>query len=169
MTTAGYSAYACSSQNPRTHPPRTDVAGRTGSKMQTYLAITAHDRGCEVWCLLRLLDAAKARGFSVIVRAVQSSESSLLPLRVGGLGASAARRANDPRQARQRARTGAGRAAHSASSTLTDPMAKFRRAVERRLAHAPRFLRHYRNRRQIGCTPGVAFRSARERMRQPHP
>jgi hypothetical protein len=46
-------------------------------------------------------------------------------------------------------------------------MAKLRRAVERRLAYAPRFLRNYRNRRQIGCTPAVAFRSARERMRQP--
>ena len=29
---------------------------------------------------------------------------------------------------------------------------------ERRLAYAPRFLRHYQHRRQIGCTPGVAFR-----------
>ena len=48
-------------------------------------------------------------------------------------------------------------------------MAKLRRAVERRLAYAPRFLRHYRNRRQLGCTPAVAFRSARERMRQPPP
>lgn len=65
--------------------------------------------------------------------------------------------------------TGTGRAVRSASSTLTDPMAKFRRAVERRLAYAPRFLRHYQHRRQIGCTPAVAFRSARERMRQPHP
>ena len=48
-------------------------------------------------------------------------------------------------------------------------MAKLRRAVERRLAYAPRFLRHYRNRRQFGCAPAVAFRSARERMRQPPP
>jgi hypothetical protein len=54
------------------------------------------------------------------------------------------------------------------SSTLTNPMAKFRRAFERRLAYPPRFLRHYQHRRQIGCTPVVAFRSARQRMRQPH-
>jgi hypothetical protein len=49
------------------------------------------------------------------------------------------------------------------------PMAKFRRAFERRLAYPRRFLRHYQHRRQIGCTPAVAFRSARQRMRQPHP
>ena len=43
---------------------------------------------------------------------------------------SAARRADDPRQARLLARTGAGRAAHSVSSTLTNPMTKLRRAVD---------------------------------------
>jgi hypothetical protein len=59
--------------------------------------------------------------------------------------------------------------ARGVSSTLTDPMARLWRAVRWRLAYGPRFLRHYRNRRQIGCSPGVAFRSARERMRQPRP
>jgi len=49
------------------------------------------------------------------------------------------------------------------------PMATLRRSVWRRLAYGPRFLRHYRNRRQIGSSPAHAFRSARERMRKPDP
>lgn len=94
---------------------------------------------------------------------------SPVPLRVRGLGRlgctpSARSAASSPARS-----TAAGRAARRVTSTLTNPMTKLRRAVERRLAYAPRFLRHYQHRRQIGCTPAVAFRSARERMRQPHP
>ena len=59
--------------------------------------------------------------------------------------------------------------ASGVSSTLTDPMASLWRAVRWRLTYGPRFLRHYRNRRQIGSTPTHAFRSARERMRKPDP
>ena len=43
-------------------------------------------QAAEVWCVLSLLDAANARGFTVIVRAVQSSEWSVLPLRVRWTG-----------------------------------------------------------------------------------
>ena len=85
MTTDGPSGCACSSQNLRTHAPAPGGAGHTDSQRAVHLAITADDPGCEVWCVLRLLDAANARGFTVIVRAVQSSEWSVLPLRVDGL------------------------------------------------------------------------------------
>ena len=60
MTTAGCSACACSSQNPRPIR-RAPAAPAAPIANADYLAITAHDRGCEVWCLLRPLDAAKAR------------------------------------------------------------------------------------------------------------
>jgi hypothetical protein len=46
-------------------------------------------------------------------------------------------------------------------------MARLRRSVSQRLSYGPRFLGHYRNRRQIGSAPRQAFRSARERMRKP--
>jgi hypothetical protein len=49
------------------------------------------------------------------------------------------------------------------------PKANLRRAVQQRPAHAPRLLRHHQHQRQIRSTPTVAFHSARERMRQPHP
>ena len=90
-----------------------------------HLAITADDPGCEVWRVLGLLDAAKARGFTIIVRAVQSSGNarSCRSASVDRV-VSAARRADDPRQARLRARTGAGRAARCVSSTLTEPHGK---------------------------------------------
>ena len=66
-----------------------------------HFAITADDRGCEVWCVLRPLDAAKAHGFTVIVRAVQSSGNgrSCRSASVDWI-VSAARRADDLRQAR---------------------------------------------------------------------
>ena len=94
---------------------------------------------------------------------------SPVPLRVRGLGRLGCTPSGRSAASSPARSTGAGRAARRVTSTLTNPMTKLRRAVERRLAYAPRFLRHYQHRRQIGCTPAVAFRSARERMRQPHP
>ena len=94
---------------------------------------------------------------------------SPVPLRVRGLGRLGCTPSGRSAASSPARSTAAGRAARSVTSTLTNPMTKLRRAVERRLAYAPRFLRHYQHRRQIGCTPAVAFRSARERMRQPHP
>jgi hypothetical protein len=122
--------------------------------------------------LVRALVARRGEGAPVEhhrSRDAVKRQWSLLPLRVrrlGRLGCTPSGRSAPSLPARS---TGAGRAARRVTSTLTNPMTKLRRAVERRLAYAPRFLRHYQHRRQIGCTPTVAFRSARERMRQPHP
>jgi hypothetical protein len=44
-------------------------------------------------------------------------------------------------------------------------MSGFRQGVEHRLIYIPRFIHHFKQRRQLGQSLGPAFRSARERMR----
>ncbi len=48
-------------------------------------------------------------------------------------------------------------------------MDAIRREFYSRLTYGPRFVRHYRHRRQAGYSVGRAVRSARRRMRQPGP
>ncbi len=123
MTGAGCSAFACSSQNPRTHPPRPGGAGRTGSQAQYNSRPRRMTEGVKSGacsgCSTRRRRAGSQPSFAQCSRA---NDRSCRSASVDWV-ASAARRADDPRQALLRARTGAGLAAHSASSTLTDPMA----------------------------------------------
>ena len=44
-------------------------------------------------------------------------------------------------------------------------MSGLRQGVGRRLPYIPRFIHHFKQRRQLGQSVGQAFRSARERMR----
>jgi hypothetical protein len=119
MTMAGRSACACSSQNPRTHP-RSGHAGRTDSQQQYNPRITADDPGCEAWQRAQAARRGEGgRGFTEIVRPVQSNGNgrSCRSASVDWI-VSAARRADDSPSSP--ALHGAGRAARSASSTLTE-------------------------------------------------
>ena len=44
-------------------------------------------------------------------------------------------------------------------------MSGLRQGIGRRLTYTPRFIHHFKQRRQLGQSVGQAFRSARERMR----
>ncbi len=44
-------------------------------------------------------------------------------------------------------------------------MSRLPRGLGRWLTYIPRFIRHFRNRRQLGQPIGLAVRSTRERMR----
>jgi hypothetical protein len=44
-------------------------------------------------------------------------------------------------------------------------MSELPQGVRRRLTYMPRFIHHFKQRRELGQSVGQAFRSARERMR----
>jgi hypothetical protein len=53
----------------------------------------------------------------------------------------------------------------SRHSSKVEPMSESRQGVTRRLTYIPRFIHHFKQRRQLGQSVGQASRSARERMR----
>ena len=136
MTTAGWSACACSIQNPRTHPP--PGGADTDSQPQDISLIASLVRAQTA---RRGEDAPPVPPSSLAWFSRAGIVAPVVPRPLTGsvrLHAEPTISPSSPPRS-----TSAGRAARSASSTLLNPMARLWRAVQRRLAYPPRFLRHY--------------------------
>ena len=71
---------------------------------------------------------------------------------------------DDPRHARLRPCPSASRAACRVAVSSA-PMSGLQQGIRRQLTYIPRFIHHFRQRRQLGQSVVNASRSARERMR----